>query len=311
MMRINYKTGREDQLKTLSDMEAGSWVDITGPTPEDLEQLKKLDIPSDHIKSALDEDERPRCEKENGISLIIFRVPVTKTEGPITRIETIPLSIIITRDVIVTISLRENEVINDFYNNKVKNFCTNKKTRFLIQILSRINYRFMKHLDVVEKKTAEVDVGLLKAIKNEQIISLFGLQKTMVYFNAAVIGNGKVLDNIRKGRIVKLFEGDDDLLEDIIIENEQAMEMVSVYNAILSETLDAYASIVSNNLNVVMKVMTSLTIILSLPVIVTSFYGMNVKIPMTEDPFTYLFIIMLSFLISFGCAMIFLKKKWL
>jgi magnesium transporter len=311
MIRINCKINREDPLTTLESIGPGAWVDITKPTDEDIDFLKRLNVPSDHIRSALDEDERPRCEREDGVTLIIFRVPVTKTEGPITKTETNPLSIIITRDLIVTISLTENEIINDFYNNKVKSFSTNKKTRFLIQILSRINRHFMRHLDVVEKKIAEVDIGLLKAVKNEEIISMFGFQKTMVYFNAAVIGNGKVLDNIRKGRTVKLFEGDDELLENIIIENEQAIEMVSVYNAILSESLDAYASIVSNNLNVVMKVMTSLTIILSLPVIVTSFYGMNVKIPFSEDPFTYVFIIILSFLVSSACAMIFLKKKWL
>jgi magnesium transporter len=311
MIRINSKTGGEGELRTLSKIEPGSWIDVTAPTEKEIAQLKELGIPSDYIKSALDEDERPRCERENGTVLIIFRVPATKIIDGITRTETLPLSVVIMKDFIVTIGPTENEVTKDFYDNKVKNFATKKRTRFLIQILSRANRHFMKHLDIVEKKIGEVDVRLLKAIKNEEIIGLFGLQKTMVYFNAAVIGNGKVLESVMKGRIVKLFEGDEEILENIIIENEQAMEMVSVYNAILSETLNAYTSIVSNNLNVVMKAMTSLTIILSLPVIVTSFYGMNVNLPLAGDPLSYLFIIIFSFVVSCGCAMIFLKKRWL
>jgi magnesium transporter len=311
MIRINSKTGGESELRTLEKIEPGSWIDVTAPTEKEIEQLKYMGIPADYIKSALDEDERPRCERENGTVLIIFRVPATKMVGGMARTETLPLSVVILKDIIVTIGPTENEVTKDFYDNKVKNFATKKRTRFLIQILSRANRHFMKHLDVVEKKIAEVDVRLLKAIKNEEIIGLFGLQKTMVYFNAAVIGNGKVLESVMKGRTVKLFEGDEEILENIIIENEQAVEMVSVYNAIISETLDAYTSIVSNNLNVVMKVMTSLTIILSLPVIVSSFYGMNVKIPNADDPYAYLFVMVVSFVISFTCGMIFLKKRWL
>ena len=312
MMKINFKTWKDEELKALDTIEPGSWIDLVRPTKEEIDRITgNFKIPADYIKSALDEDERPRCDKESGAVMVIFRVPLINLEEPITKMETTPLSIIIMRDIIITVSLKETEVLNDFYQNKVKTFCTTKKTRFLLQILSRINYHFLKNLDSIEKKTEEIELGLLKAVKNEEIIKLFGLQKTMIYFNAAVIGNGNVLDNIMKGRVVRLFEDDEELLENIIVENKQSIEMVSVYNNILSNTLDAYASIVSNNLNAVMKVLTSLTIILALPVMVASFYGMNVSIPLEDNPNAFLMTLLFSVLLSFSVAIIFIKKRWL
>jgi magnesium transporter len=312
MIKIYYKTWGDEELKIVDEIKPGCWVNIVSPTKQELVEIaEKLEIPKDYILSAMDENERPRCDKENRTALVIFRVPFFDVSGPISKIETIPLTIIITDKAIVTINIKETDVLKDFYENKVKKFYTTKKTRFLLQILSSINRSFISHLDTIEKKIEEVETNLLKAVKNEDIVKLFGLQKTLIYFNAAVIGNGNVLDGIMKGRVVKLFESDEELLENIIIENKQSIEMVSVYNNILANTMDAYASIVSNNLNIVMKILASLTVILALPTLIASFYGMNVSLPLEEDPNAFVFISLISLLISFLVALVFIKKRWL
>ncbi|MEM5871242.1 MAG: magnesium transporter CorA family protein [Candidatus Aenigmatarchaeota archaeon] len=312
MIKIYYKSIGDEEIKLIEKPIPGCWIDIVKPTKEEVIDIaEKLSIPKEFVASALDENERPRCDKENGISLIIFRVPVVDVADPISKIETAPITIIITNELILTISLKETEIFNDFYQNKVKRFYTTKKTRFLLQILSRINRSFMSHLDSIEKKIEEVEDSLLRAVKNEDIIRLFGLEKTLIYFNAAVIGNGNVLEAIMKGRVVKLFESDEELLENLIIENKQSIEMVQVFSNILSNTMDAYTSIVSNNLNIVMKILASLTVIIALPTLIASFYGMNVSLPLEEDPNAFVVISLISLLISFVVSLVFIKKKWL
>jgi magnesium transporter len=193
----------------------------------------------------------------------------------------------------------------------IKKFYTTKRTRFLIQILSRTNLYFIKYLDKIDNEITKAETGLRRLLKNEEVVRLFELQKILTYFQTAILANGNVLEYIVKGRIVKLYEEDEDLVEDIIIENKQALSMTVTYSKILSNTLDAYASIVSNNLNVVMKLLTSLTIILSIPTIIASFYGMNVGLPFQESPLAFFYTLLISLFISAVIAMIFLKKDWL
>ena len=272
--------------------------------------IEKTGVLKEFINSTLDENERPRFDIEQDI-LIIFRVPCEKMENSDISLETIPIGIIITSDYVITVSLMETDVLKDFYENKVKNFSTSKRIRFLMQILSRANYYFVKYLDKIEDKIDRTEVTLRKSMRNEDLIRLFNLQKTLIYFNRAILANGIVLDNIFKGRVVKLYEDDKDLLDDIIIENKQSLEMTTTNYNILNKTIAAYSSLVSNNLNVVMKLLTSLTIIMSIPMILAGLYGMNVRLPLQDNLSAFAFMLLISLFMSIVIPMVLIKKKYL
>lgn len=310
-MKITKKSLNDKSITELKNIEPGSWIDLINPTQEEIEHIMdKTGVSKNRIRAALDEDERSRFDIENDI-LIIIRVPYELENTSNLKIRTLPVGIIITRDNIITVRLFETKTLNDFYEDKIKGFYTTKKTRFLIQILSRTNFYFIKSLDKIEAEINKIETKLMKSLKNEEVIRLFKLQKMLIYFNTAIIANGNVLENIFKGKVVKFYKEDEDLLDDIIAENKQCLDMTTTYSTILSNTLDAYASVVSNNLNVVMKFLASLTIILSIPAIVSSFYGMNVNIPFQKSPIAFMLTLLISLFLSTVIAIVFMKKKWL
>jgi len=311
MMRITRRSLRDENIVELKDIVRGSWINLTKPTKKEIDfVIEKTGISTEFIKAALDENERPRFDIEKDV-LIIFRVPSEMGNNSDRELETIPIGIIITEDYIITASLMETDILKDFYENKIKNFYTTKRTRFLIQILSRTNYYFVRYLDRIEDEIDRTEDSLMESMRNKDLIRLFEIQKTLIYFSRAQLTNGIVLDNILKGKVVKLYKEDEDVLDDIIIENKQSLEMTTTYYNILTNTIAAYSSLVSNNLNVVMKLLTSLTIILSIPTIIGSFYGMNVGLPFQDNPFAFAFTLLISFLFSLIVAILFIKKKYL
>ena len=311
MMRITRRSLRDENIVESKDIFRGCWINLTKPTKKEIDfVIEKTGISSEFIKAALDENERPRFDVEKDV-LIIFRVPSDVGNSSGRELETLPIGIIITEDYIITASVMETDILKDFYENKVKDFYTTKMTRFLIQILSRANYYFVRYLEKIEDEIDRTEDSLMESMKNEDLIRLFKIQKTLIYFNRAILANGIVLDNILKGRVVKLYKEDQELLDDIIIENKQSLEMTTTYYNILSNTIAAYSSLVSNNLNVVMKLLTSLTIILSIPTIIGSFYGMNVGLPFQNSPMAFSFTLLISLLLSTILAIIFIKKKYL
>ena len=311
MIEITKKNLEDKNIVDLEDILSGCWIHLQIPSEKEVDYvIEKTGVLKEFINSTLDENERPRFDIEQDI-LIIFRVPCEKMENSDISLETIPIGIIITSDYVITVSLMETDVLKDFYENKVKNFSTSKRIRFLMQILSRANYYFVKYLDKIEDEIDRTEVTLRKSMRNEDLIRLFNLQKTLIYFNRAILANGIVLDNIFKGRVVKLYEDDKDLLDDIIIENKQSLEMTTTNYNILNNTIAAYSSLVSNNLNVVMKLLTSLTIIMSIPMILAGLYGMNVRLPLQDNPSAFAFMLLISFFISIVITMVFIKKKYL
>lgn len=311
MIKIIKKSQTDKSLVEFKEIKPGSWINLINPTQEEIEYvLNKTGVSKEHIVAALDEDERSRCDIESD-TLIIIRVPYELENNSSLKIKTVPIGIIITEDNIITVSLFETKILNDFYEDKVKRFYTTKRTRFLIQILSRTNFYFLKSLDKIENEINRIEAKLMKSLKNEEVIRLFELQKMLIYFNTAIIANGNVLENIFKGKVVKLYKEDEDLLDDIIGENKQCLDMTTTYSNILSNTLDAYTSVVSNNLNVVMKVLTSLTIILSMPTIVASLYGMNVSLPFQWSSMAFVYTLLISLFLSIVIAIVFIRKKWL
>lgn len=293
-----YKT-INGKLTRLNEFEDGAWVNVTAPTVEELEEVeKRFKIEHSYLTSAVDTEERSRLEvNEDEQTLVIVDVPSIEKKDDSIIYNTTPLSIIMLPTGIITICAEENSVINDFTDSRVKGFFTNYKNRFVLQILYRGSYTFVRYLRHIDKITDRVEKQLYKSMGNDELLDLLALQKSMVYFSTSLKSNELVLEKMLKLEYLKQYPDDMDLLEDVIIENKQAIEMTNIFRGILSTTMDTVASIISNNVNNVMKFLTSVTILITIPTLITSFYGMNVHLPLADYPYSYLIVIGISILI--------------
>jgi magnesium transporter len=222
--------------------------------------------------------------------------------------DTIPLGIVITEDHIVTTCLEDLSILHDFSQGKVKGLATFKKTRFVFQILYKNASLYLKYLREINKKTNEIELELHKSMRNQELIRLLNLEKSLVYFTTSLRSNELVMEKLLRSKTIKMYEEDQDLLEDVIIENKQAIEMADIYSNILSGMMDAFASIISNNLNIVMKFLAAITIVLALPTMVASFFGMNVPVPFQESPHGFVIAVGISTLLS-AFGVMYLAKK--
>ncbi|HPS88642.1 MAG TPA: magnesium transporter CorA family protein, partial [Methanosarcina vacuolata] len=298
MLKIFKST--DSGLTTLDQVEDGAWINLVNPNEQEILSISKyLNIPAEHLKAALDEEERSRIEVDEGCTVVLIDIPVPNAnlqEGGI--FYTIPLGIIINNKNIVTVSLQENYVINSFIDQRIKSFYTFKKTRFLLQILYRNSKLYLQYLRHIDKASDKIESKLHKSLKNKELIQLLELEKSLVYFSTSLKSNEIVLEKILKSTPVKMYPDDTDLLEDVIVENKQAIEMANIYSNILTGTMDAYASVISNNLNIVMKFLTSVTIVLSVPTMVASFFGMNVDVPFENNPHAFVIIFIMTLFFS-------------
>ena len=271
---------------TVSDATKGSWVNLVNPDPDELSLINILtEIPTDVLKTALDMEERSHVELEDNYIFIVINIPVIRGND---MYDTVPLGIFLTPDFFITICLEESEVLYPFISNQISTFYTYKKTRFLFQILYRTATMFLRYLQQINRRTDDIEVQLRHTTKNKDF---FQLQKSMTYFTSALRTNGTVMERLLRLRghssykhLLKIYEEDEDLLEDVIIENKQAIEMVEMYSNILMNMMNAFTSIISNNLNLVMKMLATLTIAMAVPTIVFSLWGTNVPLPFQEDP---------------------------
>lgn len=298
-------------LATLDQVEDGTWINLTNPIEQEILSISEsLNIPVEHLKAALDEEERSRIEVDEGCTVVLIDIPVPNAnlqDGGIYY--TIPLGIIITDRNIVTVSLQENYVISSFIERRIKSFYTFKKTRFLLQILYKNSKLYLQYLRRIDKASDKIESKLHKSLKNEELIQLLGLEKSLVYFSTSLKSNEIVLEKILRSTPVKMYPEDTDLLEDVIVENKQAIEMANIYSNILTGTMDAYASVISNNLNIVMKFLTSATIVLSVPTMVASFFGMNVDVPFEYNPHAFVIIFIISLVFSTILAFTMVRKQ--
>ncbi len=271
-------------MTALDAIQEGCWINLTYPTEEELQSVANaLNVEQDFLRAALDEEETSRIDTEEGQTLIIIDTPAVEKSDNAVIYSTLPLGIIVTETNIITISLRESSVIRDFEDGLVKGVSTAKKTSFILHILLRVAKRYLQYLKQIDKLYNHMERQLYKSQRNKELIQLLDLEKSLVYFNTSLKANEVTLEKILRGRIVTLYEEDHDLLEDVLIEVRQAIEMANIYSSIISGMMDAFASVISNNLNVIMKVLTSITILLTIPNIVFSFYGMNVMgLPMDQ-----------------------------
>jgi len=311
MLKI-YLTDEQGTLKEINEITSGCWVNLVSPTEQEINQLASIvQIPFDFLKDPLDEEERSRIENDDNNVLIIVNLPlVSKDEKGIPIYDTIPLGMIIANDCFITVCLKDTPIFHVFGQKKVKQFYTYKKTRFSFQILYLIATSYLKYLKQIIKMTDEIEKELHQSMKNKELFSLLNMEKSLVYFTTSLKSNNIVMQKMLKSKYLKMYEDDQELLEDVIVENQQAIQMAETHTMILSGMMDAFASVISNNLNIVMKFLTSITIILSLPTMVASFYGMNVTIPFQDYPFAFFVGIIISIILSSITAVIFWKKRF-
>lgn len=285
-----------NKLEEIKEFRKGSWINLVNPSENEIKKVcENINIQEDFIRDALDYEEKARIDTEEDDNTILFviDVPVIEKNEENDMYSTMPLGMIVVRDdFFITVSLRKNKVIEDFEKRKIKNFQTYKKTRFIFQIFYLNSSYFLNYLKQINKETEIAEYILKNSMKNKELLKLLSLEKGLVYFATSLKSNEIVMEKTMRGKIVKLYDDDEDILEDAIIENRQAIEMAQIYTNILNGTLDAYASIISNNLNGVMKFLTSITIVLAIPTMISSFWGMNVKLPFENSPLG--FIIMVS-----------------
>ena len=315
MLKI-YNTDIEtNEFQEIREFKKGSWINLVNPSENEIKKVcENINIQEDFIRDALDYEEKARIDKEEDDNTILFVVDVPISEkGEENEIyTTMPLGMIVVRDeFFLTVSLRKNKIIESFEKRKIKNFQTYKKTRFIFQILYLNSSYYFNYLKQINKETEIAEYILKNSMQNKELLKLLSLEKSLVYFTTSLKSNEIVMEKTLRGKIVKLYEEDEEILEDAITENRQAIEMAQIYSNILNGTMDAYASIISNNLNGVMKFLTSITIILAVPTMISSFWGMNVKLPFENSPMGFLIMVLIAIIMTIAVTLWLNKKDML
>ena len=301
-----------NKLEEIKEFRKGSWINLVNPSENEIKRVcESINIQEDFIRDALDYEEKARIDTEEDDNTILFviDVPVIEKSEDNDIYTTMPLGMIVVRDdFFITVSLRKNKIIEDFEKRKIKNFQTYKKTRFIFQIFYLNSSYFLNYLKQINKETEIAEYILKNSMKNKELLKLLSLEKGLVYFATSLKSNEIVMEKTMRGKIVKLYDDDEDILEDAIIENRQAIEMAQIYTNILNGTMDAYASIISNNLNGVMKFLTSITIVLAIPTMISSFWGMNVKLPFEDSPLGFVIMVLIAVVLTLAVTW-WLKRK--
>ena len=298
MIKIYNTDIQTNELMQIEEFKRGSWINLVNPSEKEIETVcQNLQIEDEFIRYALDYEEKARIdiEEDEGTILFVVDTPTIEKREETQMYTTVPLGMIIVRDdFFITVSLRANKIIKDLEKGKIRNLQTYKKSRLLLQILYSNSAQFLEYLKQINKETEIAEHILKNSTRNEELLKMMNLEKGLVYFQTSLKSNELVMEKTMRGKIIKLYEEDEDILEDAIIENKQAIEMAKIYNDILNSTMDTYASIISNNLNDVMKFLTSITIILAVPTMISSFWGMNVALPLQHNALGFIVMVIIS-----------------
>ena len=312
MFKMYYTDIETNITEETKEFNKGNWINMVSPSDEEIKTVcENIGIQEDFIRYALDAEEKARIDVEDDDNTILFIIdtPVIEIESGAKVYSTAPIGIIFVRDdYIITVSLNKNPILDDMVKKKIKNIVTYKKSRMLLQLFYSNSELFLSLLKKINKETEIAENVLKNSMKNKELLKLLSLEKGLVYFTTSLKSNEVVMEKTMRGNLVKLYDEDEDILEDAIIENKQAIEMAKIYQDILTGTMDAYASIISNNLNGVMKYLTSITIILAIPTMIASYWGMNVGLPLQDNPFGFAIIVVLSLFIGI-IASLWLRKK--
>lgn len=312
MFKIYNSDKMTNEFRVIDEFKPGSWISLINPTQKEINEVcESVKIKPDFILHSLDSEEQARIdidEDDNSVLFVLDTPIMDKENGNIVH-QTLPIGVIFVRDdFFITVSLQSNTLIEDLTKNAAKEIVTYKKSRSLLKIFYKNSKIFLKELLKLNKEKEAAEKELNKSMENKALLRMLSLEKSLVYFSTSLKSNELVMERTMKGKIVKLYEEDEDLLEDAIIENRQSIEMTKIYSDILSGTMDAYASIISNNLNVVMKLLTLVTIILTIPSMMFAFWGMNVDLPFDNIKYAYIIILSLTAVIV-GFVFLILKKK--
>lgn len=299
----------EGGLEQLESMANGTWIKAIDPTPAEIEKLVNWGIDVDYINYSLDLDETPRIEREDDFTFILLRIPHRQPEEDIPY-TTIPLGIMIRGNTIITICLYDKDMFKVIASGKYRMMKTGKRYRFALYIFLESAVRYLSHLREINRMTEIVEDQLQKSTRNRELLELFKYQKSLTYFATALRANEVMMERVQRMQIFNYYEDDQDLLEDVLTENQQAIQMTSISTEILSSMMDAFASIISNNLNAVMKALAALTIILNLPSIVAAFYGMNVSLPGEDHPLAFMLVVGVAVALTAVATFIFYKRDW-
>jgi magnesium transporter len=304
-----YKT-TEQGLEQLDSMANGTWIKAVDPTPEEIEKLVDWGVDIDYINYSLDFDEMPRMERDEDYTFILIRIPHSQPSEDIPFI-TIPLGIMIRGNTIVTICRYDKDMFRVLANGKYRLLKTSKRYRFALYIFLETATRYLTHLREINRMTEIIEDKLQKSTRNREVLELLKYQKSLTYFATALRSNEVMMERVQRTQIFNYYEEDQDLLEDVLTENQQAIQMTSINTEILSSMMDAFASIISNNLNGVMKALAALTIIVSLPGTVAGFFGMNVMLPLSDaHPYAFMIVLGIALALTAVATYIFYKRDW-
>ncbi len=301
----------ESGLESLAAYVSGSWISVVDPTPDEISTLQReLKVPQDFLTYPLDMDELSRTEKEDNTTLIILRIPYLQSENADIPYITVPLGIILTDQYVVTVCKTQNRVLQELSNGRVKALSTAKRNRFVLYLLLSTASRYLAYLREINKLVDTVEDRLQQSLRNREVLELLKYEKSLVYFETALKSNELMMERLQRSRMFQAYPEDEDLLDDVLTENQQAIQMVGIANNILSQMMDAFASIISNNLNQVMKFLASITIVMAIPTMIASFYGMNVKLPLFHQHFDFGIVLCLSLFISAMTVIVFWRRDW-
>lgn len=309
---IQYFKNINHQTVAISKPENGAWVNVLPPLKQEefSELSEELDIPLDFLTDSLDIDERTRFEEDDNVKLIVIKTPTENNSfnDSDAFYITIPICIILTHNQIVTVNSFENDAIKKFLNTFQNRHPDNRKL-MVLKIFEKVVQNYMEFLKEINHRRNLLEQKLYDANRNEELLQLMRIQKSLVYFVTALRSNELLLVKLERTNFLSLNEEEKEILSDLIVDNSQALEMANIYTNILSSTLDAFASIIANNQNEVLKRLSVITITLSFPVLVASIFGMNVPIPYANSPYAFYIPIFLSIVISLAIGWFFLKKK--
>jgi magnesium transporter len=303
VIRIRRKTFNSTEIQELRSLpeDGSAWVDVVKPSDAELDKLAEMvAVDRDVLRAALDDEELPRLEVEEDYVMVILDVPqVERDMEDFIVYQTYPLGIIHAPRAFVTVRLYDSHVLDRFVTGGYRAFSTHKRSRFTVQIVREVAAAYVNALRSIDTASTRLEMSLRKSMQNSELIQMLSLGKSLVYFSTSLKANQGVLRRMARNALFTEYEEDAELLEDAVLETEQAMEMAEIYTNILNSTMDALASVISNNLNVVMKVLTSAAIVMAVPTVIASWYGMNViDIPLAETPGAFWIVVAISILLG-------------
>ncbi len=299
------------QLNEVSTLAEGVWINIVDPTLEERNWIEEnAPLVAEYLSDSLDLDELSRVEKEDDYLLVVIRLPHFRGVEHDSPFTTIPLLIIQTETNIFTICKEENVIIQEFIRERIKGFSTAKKNKFLLQLMFKTAGKYLLHLRNINKIVERLEDELESSLRNREIFELLKYEKALIYYMTALQANGAMMERLRRLRIFSSFEEDEDLLEEVMIENQQAIQMTNITTRVLGQMMEAYSSVINNNMNNVMKTLTFVTICLAIPTLFASLYGMNVPLPFAETTTAFWFILTLSASLVLVVFFMFRRLRW-